>query len=92
MIGSLVAFPQRVRTDRAAAHRKHGSWRAQKRLGSRLGEATRKTSSPHNRFRFIFYQLHSGSSGQHGLVESRLGQDSDENLHFDRRKDERKED
>lgn len=69
-----------------------GDGEYRKGWGSRLGEATWKTSSLHNRVRFIFYKLHSGSSGQHGLVELRLGQDSDENLHFDRRKDEHKDD
>lgn len=69
-----------------------GAGECRKGWGSRLVEATWKTSSPRNKFRFIFYKLHSGSSGQHGLVELRLGQDSDENLHFDRRKDERKDD
>lgn len=38
-------------------------------------QGTWKTSSLHNRFRFVLYKLHSGSSGQEGLVELRLGQD-----------------
>ena len=38
-------------------------------------QGTWKTSGLHYRFRFVFYKLHSGSSGQDGLAELRLGQD-----------------
>ena len=52
-----------------------GAGEYRKGWGSRLGAGTWKASSLHNRFRFVFYKLHSGSSGQDGLVELRLGQD-----------------
>lgn len=63
-------------------------------------QGTWKTSSLHNRFRFVLYKLHSGSSGQGGTgrIKTRpgrkttMGQDSDEHLHFDRRSDEHKDD
>ena len=71
---------QGVRSDRAAAHRKHRKWREWKRQQDTAGgvgwvQSTVKTSVLFNRFRFTFYKLHSGSSGEDELVELRLGQD-----------------
>ena len=85
-----MAFHQRVRTDRAAAHRKHGSWRVQKRLGQQAG--CRHVEGSSLLTGSGLSSTNSGSSGRDGLVELRLGQDSDEHLHFDRRKDEHKDD
>lgn len=75
-----MASQQGVRSDRAAAHRKHWKWRKWKRQQDTAGgvgwvQYTEKTSILCNRFRFTFYKLHYGSSGEDGLVALKLGQD-----------------